>query len=109
MRVNAPHDICHRGKNENVPLAERSRHFWKDKRLGLHAARIADQGDDRCADDAFRRNRGLRQHGFMRVPPAAGIVTVVRGRLEDGFLAPALGLAVLASAYYALAYYLITN
>ncbi|MGH3897243.1 MAG: transcription-repair coupling factor, partial [Pseudonocardiaceae bacterium] len=28
-------------------------------------------------------------------PPAAGTVTVVRGTLEDGFLAPALGLAVL--------------
>ena len=31
-------------------------------------------------------------------PPAAGTVTVVRGTLEDGFLVPALGLAVLTES-----------
>ncbi|MGH4016494.1 MAG: transcription-repair coupling factor [Pseudonocardiaceae bacterium] len=31
----------------------------------------------------------------LHQPPAAGLVTVVRGTLEDGFLVPALGLAVL--------------
>ncbi|MDQ3887292.1 MAG: transcription-repair coupling factor, partial [Actinomycetota bacterium] len=31
----------------------------------------------------------------LREPPAAGVVTVVRGALEEGFLAPAVGLVVL--------------
>ncbi|HEX4720988.1 MAG TPA: transcription-repair coupling factor [Pseudonocardiaceae bacterium] len=36
----------------------------------------------------------LAEHG-LREQPAAALVTVVRGRLEDGFLAPALGFVVL--------------
>src|SRR5262249_47021551 len=34
----------------------------------------------------------------LDAPPVAGIVTVVRGALEDGFLVPSLGLAVLTES-----------
>src|SRR5262249_36780375 len=74
MCVDTAHHVGHRGEDHDIADAARSLNLGQNERLSLHTACIADNWNNRGADDAFGCNRSLRELLLVWIPTTSRII-----------------------------------